>query len=251
MILFSPFEQFLTSEIYFYKYNLIMTNVLLSMLVILGFWVSFTILNISTKKRKINMFRKYISLIYNFVHELINSYLKYSITNLYFPFLLYLFLFILISNLMGLLPFVPTLTSNFYINIGLSSIVWFGVLIIGLQRKGIGFMHMFYPRGASAALMLLLGVIELMSWIFRIFSLALRLLANMIAGHILLYCISYIAYEFLSSCIVGFNISILTVLFTLLPLGAFVFFMFFETGVALLQAYIFLVLSCIYINEVY
>lgn len=221
------------------------------MLLIFGIWTLFTVYIISTKKRKINIYRKYISIIYTFVHGLINSYLRYSITNLYFPFLLYLFLFILISNLMGLLPFIPTLTSNFYVNIGLSSTVWFGVLIIGLQRKGIGFMHMFYPRGASAALMLLLGVIELMSWVFRIFSLALRLLANMIAGHILLFCISYIAYEFMSTCIVGFNISILTIIFTLLPLGAFVFFMFFEAGVALLQAYIFLVLSCIYLNEVY
>lgn len=251
MILFSPFEQFITKEIYFSDYNLIITDQLVHMVLILGIFTSLTIFLISTKKRKINIFRKYFSIIYSFVHGLINSYLRYSITNLYFPFLFYLFLSILVLNLAGLLPNIYTLTSNFYVNIGLSSIVWFGVLIIGLQRKGLGFMHMFYPGGASAALMILLGVIELMSWIFRVFSLALRLLANMIAGHILLYCISYMAFEFLSSIFVGFNISILNVLLSLLPFGAFVFFMFFESGVALLQAYIFLVLSCIYINEVY
>lgn len=250
MFLYSPFEQFRIKELFYYDSYFIFTNAFLILFSIFISYFIYGIMIISTKKQKINISMRYLKIIYIFFYGLMRSYLGRNYINLYFPFLLYLFFFILICNLAGLIPWTFTLTSHFFLNIGLSSTIWIGVLILAIKLKGITFFHLFYPSGSSAVLIILLGVIELMSWTFRIFSLALRLVANMIAGHILINCLAFYIYNIVYSIFNKFSISLLSVMTSIFPLIGLIVLIIFEAGVALLQAYIFIVLSCIYINEV-
>lgn len=250
MLISSPFEQFEIVELIYYNCYYIFTNSFLILIATFVSYFTFIFFNIITKSKNINIFVKYINILYIFVLTLIKSYLgkKYNYT--FFPFLFYLFIFILISNLSGLIPYSFTLTSHFFLNVGLSCTVWLGAYILGVQKQGINFLVLFYPKGASASLILLLGVIEFISWLFRIFSLALRLVANMIAGHILLDCLSFYVYNILYNSFTEISVSFINILNLVFPILAFIILLLFESGVSFLQAYIFIVLSCIYIKEI-
>lgn len=249
--LLSPFEQFAVIELFYYDSDFIFSNMFLIFFIGLFFSYGISFLNYGTRKQRINIFTTYFNIIYIFMYRLIESYIGIDFINKYFPFLFYLFTFVLTFNLVGLVPFSYTLTSQFYFNMGLSSVVWLGVCFIGVKNLGIRFFQLFYPHGASAALMTILGLIEFMSWFFRVFSLALRLMANMIAGHVLLDCVSFYIYNVLYNSFFGiFNVSLITLLKGILFILGFIVLVTFESGIALLQAYIFVVLSCIYLYEV-
>jgi F-type H+-transporting ATPase subunit a len=100
------------------------------------------------------------------------------------------FLFILIGNLVGLIPYSFTVTSGFVLNIGLSTAIMIGVTIIGFQRHGLGFFAFFIPSGTPLGLVWLLVGIELISYLARAISLGVRLAGNLISGHVLLKIIS-------------------------------------------------------------
>ena len=104
----------------------------------------------------------------------------------FFPFLFTLFLFILLSNVIGLIPYSFTVTSHIVITLGLATVAFTGINVIGLSIHGFHFFSLFLPAGAPLALAPLLIPIELVSYSFRVVSLALRLFANMMSGHCLL-----------------------------------------------------------------
>ena len=162
---------------------------------------------------------------------------------LYVPFIFTLFNFILFSNLLGLIPYSFTVTSHLVMNLSLSTAIIFGVTIIGFQRHGLGFFALFLPTGTPLALVPLLVIIELVSYLSRVFSLGVRLTANMIGGHVLLKILSTFMWKMIMAGPVLFTVSLLSLAFLTILVGL-------ELAIAILQAYVFTILTCSYLKDV-
>ena len=160
----------------------------------------------------------------------------------YFPFISVLFSFILFSNLIGLIPYSFTVTSHLIVTFTLSLSVFIGVNIICIKRYKFHMLSLFIPANTSFGLALLLVPIEFVSYVFKPISLGVRLFANLMAGHTLL------------KVIVGFAWSMLLLedflsFAHVFPLLVLVILMGLELAVALIQAYVFTILTCIYLND--
>jgi len=153
----------------------------------------------------------------------------------YFPFVFSLFMFILFGNLLGLIPYGYTFTGQIIVTFAMAAVVFIGVTIIGIWRHGWKFLSFFVPHGVPIPLLVLLVPIELLSYLIRPFTLSIRLFANMLAGHTMLAIFG------------GFAASI--GILGLLPLGLDVLIFFLELLVAVLQAYVFTILTCLYLND--
>jgi F-type H+-transporting ATPase subunit a len=153
----------------------------------------------------------------------------------YFPFIFTLFMFVLFGNLIGMVPYTFTYTSHIIVTFALAAVIFIGVTVIGLSRHGIHFFTLFAPQGVPWPLLLLLVPIELISYFIRPFTLSIRLFANMLAGHAIL------------AVFAGF-VAALGIL-GIAPLAMDVGFMLLEFLVAALQAYIFTILTCLYLND--
>ena len=153
----------------------------------------------------------------------------------YFSFIFTLFMFILLGNVLGLIPYSFTFTSHIIVTFALAVVVFIGVTIIGIARHGWHFLTLFAPSGVPKVLLLLLVPIELLSYCIRPFTLSIRLFANMLAGHTML------------AIFAGFAASL--PLFGILPLGVDVLIYFLELLVAVLQAYVFAILTCLYLHD--
>nr|WVH38388.1 ATP synthase F0 subunit 6 [Colpomenia sinuosa] len=160
----------------------------------------------------------------------------------YFPFLFVIFSFILISNVSGLVPYSFTITSHLIQTMVLALTVFIGVMIICGSTHGFHMLSLFLPGGTSLVLAFLLVPIEIVSYIFKPLSLAVRLFANMMAGHTLLKVIAGFAWAMMGS-------GGLLLIAHIVPLGVLVILFGLELAVALIQAYVFTILSCIYIND--
>ncbi len=160
----------------------------------------------------------------------------------FFPFVFTLFIFILIANLLGLYPYAFTVTSHIIITAALALLVISIVLIYGFWRNGLGFLKLFVPDDVPVALAAFIVPIEVMSFISRPISLSVRLFANMLAGHITL---KVFAGFVVSLSAFGFG----GVLGSILPLAFTVALTALEVLVALLQAYVFAILTCMYLND--
>jgi F-type H+-transporting ATPase subunit a len=154
----------------------------------------------------------------------------------FLPLVFSLFIFILLCNLFGMIPFGFTVTSHIIITFALAIMVFLTVTIVGFVKHGFHFFSLFLPKGTPWWLAPLMIVIELFTYLARPVSLSLRLAANMIAGHILL------------KVIAGFVVSMMIFL-KFIPIPFMVILIGFEIFVAILQAYIFAILACVYIND--
>jgi F-type H+-transporting ATPase subunit a len=154
----------------------------------------------------------------------------------YFPFIFSLFMFILFCNLLGMVPYSFTVTSHIIVTFALALVVFLGVTVIGFIRHGAHFLKLFVPSGVPIALLPLLVVIEVLSYLIRPVSLSVRLFANMLAGHTMLKVFG------------GFVVA-LGVLGGWAPLAFVVALTGLEIGIAILQAYVFAILTCIYLND--
>ena len=154
----------------------------------------------------------------------------------YFPFIFTLFTFVLVGNLLGMLPYGFAYTSHIVVTGALGIVVFSGVTVIGFVRHGLHFLRLFFPHGAPLATAPILIPIELISYLSRPFSLSVRLFANVTVGHIML------------KVLAGFVVSLGLVL-GVVPLAATVGVTVLEFGIAFLQAYVFTILSCIYLND--
>jgi F-type H+-transporting ATPase subunit a len=153
----------------------------------------------------------------------------------YFPFVFTLFMFVLAGNLIGMVPYSFTFTSHIIVTFALAAVIFIGVTLIGLTRHGFHFFTLFAPEGVPWPLLLLLVPIELISYFIRPFTLSIRLFANMLAGHAILVVFA--------SFVAALGI------FGIAPLAMDVGFMLLEFLVACLQAYIFTILTCLYLND--
>jgi F-type H+-transporting ATPase subunit a len=173
----------------------------------------------------------------------INSMVKEQIgKEIYLPFIYSLFFFILIANLTGNVPYSYTITSSIIVSIGLSFTIFIGVTLLGLSIHRIHFFSYFIPSGTPLALVPLLVLIELISYISRAGSLGIRLFANIVAGHTLLKILSTFLYQMFSG-------SIIIAILTLIPFSIFIALIGLELAVSFIQAYIFSILVCSYIKD--
>jgi F-type H+-transporting ATPase subunit a len=154
----------------------------------------------------------------------------------YFPFILTLFIFILFCNVLGMVPYSFTPTSHIVVTFAMAAVVFVGVTVIGFVRHGAKFLKLFVPSGVPMFLLPLLVLIEILSYLTRPISLSVRLFANMMAGHTML------------KVFAGFVVS-LGVLAGWAPLAFVVALTGLEIGIAFLQAYVFAILTCIYLND--
>jgi len=160
----------------------------------------------------------------------------------YFPFISVLFSFILFNNLIGLMPYSFTITSHLIVTFTLSLSIFIGVMLICIQKHKIHMLSIFLPANTSFGLALLLVPIEFISYIFKPISLGVRLFANLMAGHTLLKVIVGFAWSMLL-------LEDLLAIMHIIPLLVLVILMGLELGVAMIQAYVFTVLTCIYLND--
>ena len=154
----------------------------------------------------------------------------------YIPLIFSIFTFILSCNLLGMMPYSFTATSHIIITFALAMLIFTVITLVGFIRHGLHFLSLFLPEGTPSWLAPLIILIELFAYLARPISLSLRLAANMIAGHVLL------------KVMAGFMIS-LAIFLKPLPFPLIVILIGFEVFVALLQAYIFTILSCVYLND--
>jgi ATP synthase subunit 6 len=179
--------------------------------------------------------------VYQFLLSIFQSQVQGNRGWAYFPAVFTVFLFILFSNVVGLLPFGFTLTSHFILTLFLALSFNLSFLYLGLFRGPVRFLGLFVPSGVSPALLPLVTVIEVVSYFLRTLSLSIRLFANMMAGHTLLFILSSFVLTALASS------ALVAMIPLLLVLGVIVL----EFGIAFLQSYVFVVLLCIYLNDSY
>ena len=173
----------------------------------------------------------------------INSMVRDQIgREIYLPFIYSLFFFILIANLLGNIPYSYTITTSVIVSIGLSFTILIGVTILGLSIHKIHFFSFFIPSGTPLALVPLLVLIELISYLARAFSLGIRLFANVVAGHTLLKILSTFLYQMFSGGLIIFIV-------TLVPFALFLAITGLELAVSFIQAYVFVLLVCSYIKD--
>ena len=195
------------------------------------------ILFFSTKNR--NLIPNEIQLIseslYNFIAKMISD-TAGSKAKPYFPFIFSLFVFVLFCNMIGMLPYAFTVTSHIIVTLVMAIFIFVAVTIIGFLNHGLKYLKIFVPSGVPVALLPLITVIEIISYLSRPISLSVRLFANMMAGHTMLKVFG------------GFVIS-LGLIGGWLPLTFSVALTGLEILVAFLQAYVFAILTCIYLND--
>lgn len=232
----SQFELHTIVPISLFGYDISFTNSSLTMIIAVAFTALFFSLALkSTNVNSPSRIQVFTELIYKVISDIVNSNIGEK-GRPFIPFVLSLFLFILICNLLGLLPYSFTVTSHISITFTLAIMVFLVVTIVGFVKNGLGFLSLFVPHGIPLWLAPLMFVIELFAFLARPVSLSLRLVANMVAGHVLL------------KVIAGFVVT-LAIFLKPLPLPLVVVLSGFELFVAILQAYIFALLSCIYLND--
>jgi F-type H+-transporting ATPase subunit a len=180
--------------------------------------------------------------IYATIHSIVINQINSTKGQIYFPFICTLFLFILINNLIGMIPYSFASTSHLILTFSLSFTVVLGATILGFQKHGLEFFSLFVPAGCPLGLLPLLVLIEFISYLSRNVSLGLRLGANILSGHMLLNILSGFTYNIMTSGFVFFFLG-------LIPLAFIIAFSGLELGIAFIQAQVFVVLTSSYIKD--
>jgi ATP synthase subunit 6 len=160
----------------------------------------------------------------------------------FFPLLFATFTFVFGCNILGMVPYTFTVTSHIIFTFSLGMTTFLGLNIIGLRQHGLHFFSLFLPPGAPLALAPLLVPIELISYVFRVVALSVRLFANMMAGHTLLKILATFAWKMLS-------IGGIFLIIQLFPLAVIIAITGLELAIAFLQAYVWTTLTCLYLSD--
>ena len=235
----NPMHQFevyrIGREIKFGMVNLSFTNA--SLFLIISAVAILLLLFIGTKKKLLipSKLQLITEMSYTFIAKMIND-TAGSSAKAFFPFIFTLFMFVLFCNMIGMIPYSFTVTSHIIVTFVLAAMIFIGITIIGFIKHGFRYLELFVPKGVPKVLLPLIVVIEIISYLSRPVSLSVRLFANMMAGHTMLKVFG------------GFVIS-LGLLGGWLPLRFSVALTGLEILVAFLQAYVFAILTCIYLND--
>ena len=160
----------------------------------------------------------------------------------FFPLIFSLFMFVAVSNLIGIIPYTFTVSSHIIVTVALALLVFFTVLIYGFYKNGLKFFKLFVPSGIPMFILPLVVFIEVFSFFLRPVSHSVRLFANMLAGHIALKVFASFVPLLAALGIAGYAGAVL-------PLAMVIALTALELLVAFLQAYVFTILTCIYIND--
>ena len=235
----NPMEQFtvhkIGPEIKIAGVDLSFTNASLFMVISASIILLFLFLGSKEKKIIPNKIQLIAEIFYTFVAKMIRD-TAGSKAKPYFPFIFSLFMFVLLCNMVGMLPYSFTVTSHIIVTLIMALFIFVAVTVIGFLKHGFKYLSIFVPSGVPAVLLPLITIIEIISYLSRPVSLSVRLFANMMAGHTMLKVFG------------GFVVS-LGILGGWLPLGFSVALTGLEILVAFLQAYVFAILTCIYLND--
>ena len=211
------------------------TNSSLFMLLSAGAICIFLLLGTREKKLIPGKIQLVAEMFYNFIAKMISD-TAGSKAKPYFPFIFSLFMFVLFCNMVGMFPYSFTVTSHIIVTLIMAMFIFVAVTIIGFIKHGFKYLKIFVPSGVPVLLLPLITVIEIISYLSRPVSLSVRLFANMMAGHTMLKVFG------------GFVIS-LGIIGGWLPLSFTVALTGLEILIAFLQAYVFAILTCIYLND--
>jgi F-type H+-transporting ATPase subunit a len=251
-MLFSPLEQFrypITIAFESFVFDLNLSIYILIILQIITLY--FLHVYLSSVGLISNRFVLVISEFYNIAYKFTQDFLgttKVKSKNVY-PAILTLFLFLVMVNLSGIVPYTTTITTHFFVTGGLAITFSIGMLITNIKTHDIEFLNFFLPHGIPGAIAPFIIMIELILYFFRPLSLALRLFANMMAGHTLLKIISVSIYSVIFKTI-PFIVA-LKFFYFILFVGMLNFIILLEVFVCIIQAYVFTLLICIYVKDVY
>jgi len=233
----SPLEQFEIIPIIDIKsgnIDLSFTNSSVSMILTVAIITLFITITVNTRAIVPTRLQLLSELSYNFIAQLLKDTIG-SEGRRYFPFIFSIFMFVLIGNMVGMIPYSFTFTSHIIVTFALALLIFIGVTVLGFTKHGFHFFSFFIIPGLPWYMLPLLIPIEVISYLSRPISLSVRLFANMLAGHTLL---KVFAGFVVSLGIAGF-----------LPLVFVVALTGLEILIAFLQAYVFAILTCLYIND--
>ncbi len=218
------------------KYDVSFTNSSLWMAISIVAIALFLFVGTAKPQLVPNRMQAAVEYIYDFIRDMLHENVGPE-GKRYAPLIFSLFAFVLACNLLGLIPFVGafTPTSHVAVTLGLAMIVFVTVVIVGFARHGFHFFSLFIPKDAPIVLVPLVAAIEFVSFLSRPFTLAIRLFANMTAGHVLL--------KVFGTFVVALGV------FGIIPLGVNVALSALEVMIAVVQAYVFALLASIYLND--
>jgi len=217
------------------------TNSALFMFIVVGLIAAFLLLTTSGRGLVPSRLQSLAEISYEFVANMLRESAG-SEGMRFFPFVFSLFMFVLFANLLGMVPYFFTVTSHLIITFALAMAVFLTVIFYGFWRNGLGFLKLFVPEGVPGVLMPLIVAIEILSFLSRPISLSVRLFANMLAGHITLKVFAGFVISLSAFGTVGY-------LGAVVPLALTVGLTALEFLVAFLQAYVFAILTCMYLND--
>ncbi len=238
-----PIEQFDISKIvplHFGGYDISFTNSALFMLLAVGITAWIMIAGSSARALVPGRLQSLAETAYEFIANMVRQGAGESGMK-FFPFVFCLFMFILVCNFLGLIPYTFTVTSHIIITVTLALLVFFTVIITGFIKNGVGFLRLFVPSGIPFAVLLFVVPIEVISFISRPVSHSIRLFANMLAGHITLAVFGGFVVMLLGAGVWA--------VLAPLPFAFTIGLMALELLVSFLQAYVFAMLTCMYIND--
>ena len=246
--IFSPLEQFEIRDLLsletgiFGNYHISITNI--GLYLTIGFILILALGILSTNYNKLVSNNWSISQesLYATIHSIVTNQINPTRGQIYFPFIYTLFIFILINNLIGMIPYSFASTSHIILTFALSFTIVLGATILGFSKHGLEFFSLLVPAGCPLALLPLLVLIEFISYLSRSVSLGLRLGANIMSGHMLLHILSGFTYNIMTSGFIFFFLG-------LIPLAFIIAFSGLELGIALIQAQVFVVLTSSYIKD--
>ncbi len=240
-----PMHQFVINRLYkleLFGFDVSFTNSSLFMVAAVVLTTGYMVWAMSARALIPGRAQSVAELTYDFVAGIVRSSLGEGGMK-YFPWVFSLFIFILMLNMLGMLPLMEhsfTSTSHIIVTFALAAMVWVAVTLVGFYNHGLGFLKLFVPSGLPIWLMPLIVPIEVISYIIRPISLSVRLFANMMAGHTMLKVFASFAVSFIGA---GYAWAAPA------PVLFMIAFTGLEIVVAFLQAFIFTVLTCIYLND--
>nr|YP_009558593.1 ATP synthase F0 subunit 6 [Capillidium heterosporum]AZZ06694.1 ATP synthase F0 subunit 6 [Capillidium heterosporum] len=240
----NPLEQFLIFDIFsisFLSNKVSLTNIGLYLIISLTLIIILSQIVINIKSVIGNKSLLIKESIYDTVHKIVKDQIGEE-NEIYLPYLYTLFILVLTSNLIGMIPYSFTSTSHLALTLSMSVSILIGVTIIGIQKHKLVFFSLLVPSGTPTGLVPLLVIIETISYVARAVSLGVRLGANMIAGHVLLKILAGFIYKFIKT-------SYLTLIIGLLPMFIFTLLVGLELGISVLQGIVFVILTSSYIKD--
>jgi len=244
----NPLSQFEIIDFLYFEASLIdnihisMTNIGFYLILSLVFIMILKILTSNLNRLVSNNWSISQESMYATIHNIVINQINSREGQVYFPLIFSLFIFILINNLIGMIPYGFATTAHFVLTFSLSFTIVIGATILALVTHGLKFFSILVPAGCPLALLPLLVGIEFISYLSRNISLGLRLAANISSGHMLLHILSGFTYNILKSGIILFFIG-------LIPLTFILAFSALEMAISIIQAQVFTILTCSYIKD--